>query len=73
MGSGAFLIEACRQLSGRLMAAWDWGAEGSFLPGSESPSGIPIDRAQEDDTDQFTFVVARRESEEQLNQTVDKV
>jgi uncharacterized protein (TIGR04551 family) len=43
-----------------LMAAYDWANEGDVQPGSATPSGVPIDRAQNDDTDAFTFAVAHK-------------
>jgi uncharacterized protein (TIGR04551 family) len=42
------------------MAAYDWATEGKVLPGSATPSGVPIDRAQNDDQDVFTAAVAHR-------------
>jgi uncharacterized protein (TIGR04551 family) len=47
-----------------LMAAYDWASEGDVLPGSATPSGVPIDRAQSDDHDAFTFAVAHRLEQE---------
>jgi uncharacterized protein (TIGR04551 family) len=43
-----------------LMAAYDWASEGDVLPGSATPSGVPIDRAQSDDHDAITVAVAHK-------------
>lgn len=43
-----------------LMAAYDWANQGLVMPGSATPSGIPIDRAQKDDLDAVTLSVARK-------------
>jgi uncharacterized protein (TIGR04551 family) len=42
------------------MAAYDWASQGKLLMGSASPSGVPIDRAQRDDTDAVTAAIAHR-------------
>lgn len=43
-----------------LMAAYDWAHQGYVSPGSATPSGIPIDRAQRDDMNVITLAAARR-------------
>jgi len=43
-----------------LMAAYDWGAQGYVSPGSATPSGVPVDRAQKDDLDVITLAAAHR-------------
>jgi uncharacterized protein (TIGR04551 family) len=42
------------------MAAYDWASEGDVMPGSATPSGVPIDNIQSDDLDAFTFSIAHR-------------
>jgi len=43
-----------------LMAAYDWASEGDVRPGIATPSGVPADRAQNDDLDVYTFAAAHR-------------
>ncbi len=47
-----------------LMAAYDWASEGKVLGRLDSPSGVPIDRAQRDDLDAFTFSAAHKLDDE---------
>lgn len=47
-----------------LMAAYDWASEGKVLGKLQSPSGVPIDRAQKDDYDAFTFAAAHKLEDE---------
>lgn len=42
------------------MTAYDWAGQGTLLSGNNSPSGVPIDRAQRDDTDAVTAAIAHR-------------
>jgi uncharacterized protein (TIGR04551 family) len=42
------------------MAAYDWARQGVVLLPKDSPSGVPIDRAQRDDTDSVTAAIAHR-------------
>jgi uncharacterized protein (TIGR04551 family) len=42
------------------MAAYDWARQGVVLLPKDSPSGVPIDRAQRDDTDSITAAIAHR-------------
>jgi uncharacterized protein (TIGR04551 family) len=42
------------------MTAYDWASQGKVLPGSATPSGVTIDRAQRDDRDSITAAVAHR-------------
>jgi uncharacterized protein (TIGR04551 family) len=46
------------------MAAYDWASEGDVQPGLGTPSGVPIDRTQNDDLDVFTFAIARKLEQE---------
>jgi uncharacterized protein (TIGR04551 family) len=58
-------IMAITNLAGfYLMAAYDWASEGDVQPGSATPSGVPIDRAQNDDTDAVTVAVAHKLEQE---------
>lgn len=43
-----------------LMAAYDWASEGKVLGKTQTPSGVPLDVAQKDDRDAFTFAAARK-------------
>ncbi|MDB4986884.1 MAG: hypothetical protein JWN04_2062 [Myxococcaceae bacterium] len=43
-----------------LMAAYDWASEGKVLGKTQTPSGVPIDQAQRDDHDRFTFAAAHK-------------
>jgi len=47
-----------------LMAAYDWASEGKVLGKTQTPSGVPIDMAQRDDLDAFTFGGAHKLDEE---------
>jgi uncharacterized protein (TIGR04551 family) len=47
-----------------LMAAYDWASEGKVLGKLESPSGVPVDRAQRDDKNAFTLAAARKLDDE---------
>jgi len=43
-----------------LMGAFDWASQGKVTPGSATPSGVPIDRAQRDDLSALTLAAAHR-------------
>lgn len=47
-----------------LMAAYDWASEGKVLGKTQTPSGVPIDAAQRDDLDAFTFAAAHKLDED---------
>jgi uncharacterized protein (TIGR04551 family) len=47
-----------------LMAAYDWASEGKVLGKAQTPSGVPIDAAQRDDLDAFTFAAAHKLDED---------
>jgi uncharacterized protein (TIGR04551 family) len=52
-----------------LMGAFDWASQGKMLPGTATPSGVPVDRAQRDDRSALTFAAAHR-LEESYQQSV---
>jgi uncharacterized protein (TIGR04551 family) len=43
-----------------LMAAYDWASQGKVTPGSATPSGIAVDRAQRDDLSALTIAAAHK-------------
>jgi uncharacterized protein (TIGR04551 family) len=43
-----------------LMAAYDWAGQGKVTPGSATPSGVPVDRAQRDDLSALTVAAAHK-------------
>jgi uncharacterized protein (TIGR04551 family) len=43
-----------------LTAAYDWASQGKVTPGSATPSGVPVDRAQRDDLSALTIAAAHK-------------
>jgi uncharacterized protein (TIGR04551 family) len=43
-----------------LMAAYDWASQGKVTPGSATPSGVAVDRAQRDDLSALTIAAAHK-------------
>lgn len=55
-----------------LMAAYDWASQGKVTPGSATPSGVPVDRAQRDDLSALTLAAAHRLDSELQRSTLQR-
>jgi uncharacterized protein (TIGR04551 family) len=54
------------------VGAYDFASEGFIQQNLQDPFAYPHDAAQDDDTDQFTFAVARRMDEEEQDATLQR-